>query len=238
MRQGLILAIAVAGLAVLAPAASAQVYTENFDQGSTLITDLQTAGWFFQNNSSPVGTIGYFNGNTVVFPPQAGAGYLGVNFNSGSGVATISNWAVLPSMTIQNGDTFNFWTRTVDSPAFPDRLQVRLSTNGASTNVGTLATDVGDFTNLLLDINPSLTTSGYPNTWTNFNITVSGLSGPVTGRFAFRYFVTNGGPSGANSDYIGIDTLTITPVPEPTSLALLGIPAVGYLWKRRRAKKS
>ncbi len=60
----------------------------------------------------------------------------------------------------------------------------------------------------------------------------------MTGRFAFRYFVENGGPSGSNSDYIGIDTLTITPVPEPTSLALLGIPAVGYLWKRRRAKKS
>ncbi len=238
MRQSLVLAIAVAGLAVFAPAASAQVFTENFDQGATLITDLQTAGWFFQNNSQPLGTIGYFNGNTAVFGPQAGTGYLGVNFNSGGGLATISNWAVLPTMTIQNGDTFNFWTRTVDSVGFPDRLQVRLSTNGASTNVGTLATDVGDFTNLLLDINPTYTTTGYPNTWTNFNITVSGLGGPVTGRFAFRYFVENGGPSGSNSDYIGIDTLTITPVPEPTSLALLGIPAVGYLWKRRRAKKS
>src|SRR2546428_3306592 len=52
----------------------------------------------------------------------------------------------------------SFYTRTVDMPSFPDRLQVRMSTNGASSNVGTTATDVGDFTTLLLDINPTYTT--------------------------------------------------------------------------------
>ena len=53
----------------------------------------------------------------------------------------------------------SFYTRTVDAPTFPDRLQVRMSTNGASSNVGTTATDVGDFTALLLDINPTYTTT-------------------------------------------------------------------------------
>ena len=85
-----------------------------------------------------------------------------------------------------------------------------MSTNGASSNVGTTATDVGDFITLLLDINPTYTTTGYPNVWTQFTVTVSGLGSPTTGRLAFRYFVENGGPSGANSDYIGIDTFAFT----------------------------
>ena len=39
---------------------------------------------------------------------------------------------------------------------FADRLELRLSTNGASTNVGTTTTSVGDFTTLLLTVNPLL----------------------------------------------------------------------------------
>lgn len=58
-------------------------------------------------------------------------------------------------------------------------------------------------------MNPSLITGVYPTSWTKFTATVSGLAGPTSGRVAFRYFVTNGGPSGANSDYIGIDEFSI-----------------------------
>ena len=85
---------------------------------------------------------------------------------------------------------------------FADRLEVRMSTSGASTNVGATNTSVGDFTNLLLTVNPTLITTGagsYPNTWTQFTATVSGVTGTVTGRFAFRYFVTSGGPGGAST---------------------------------------
>ena len=110
-----------------------------------------------------------------------------------------------------------------------------MSTNGASSNVGTTATDVGDFTALLLDINPTYTLTGYPNVWTQFTVTVSGVASPTTGRLALRYFVENGGPSGANSDYIGIDTLqtgdcgdppppTPTPTPTPTLTPTPGTP--------------
>ena len=134
-------------------------------------------------------------------------------------MATISNWLLTPTVTLQNGATLSFWTRTTTG-TFPDRLQVRMSTNGASTNDGTLATDVGDFTTLLLDINPTYTSTGYPTQWTQFCVTLSGLASPTTGRLAFRYFVENGGPSGDNSDYIGIDTVTysckpICPTPTP-----------------------
>ena len=136
-------------------------------------------------------------------PPTS---YIAADFNNTTGTNTISNWLLTPPLTLQNGATMTFYTRTVDVPEFPDRLQVRMSTNGASVNVGTTATDVGDFTVLLLDINPTYTTTGYPNVWTQFTVTVTGVASPTTGRLAFRYFVENGGPTGANSDYIGIDT--------------------------------
>ena len=67
-----------------------------------------------------------------------------------------------------------------------------------------------------MTINPSLVTGVYPTAWTQYTITISGLAAPTSGRIAFRYFVTNGGPSGANSDYIGIDNFVWTPYVCPT----------------------
>ena len=43
-----------------------------------------------------------------------------------------------------------------------------MSTNGASSNVGTTATDVGDFTTSLLDINSIYTFALYPTVWVQF----------------------------------------------------------------------
>ena len=93
-----------------------------------------------------------------------------------------------------------------------------MSTNGASVNVGATNTSVGDFTTLLLEVNPNLDVGGYPVVWTQFTITVSGLGAPTSGRFAFRYFVTEGGPDGSNSDYIGVDNVVYTPVVLPVTL--------------------
>jgi hypothetical protein len=87
-------------------------------------------------------------------------------------------------------------------------MQVRMSTAGASTDVGTAVEDVGDFTELLLDINPDEQPGVYPSQWTEYIITLAGLGGAVTGRIAFRYYVHDAGPAGSASDYIGIDTLS------------------------------
>ena len=206
IRKGVVLAAAL-GLSVLSLQASAQSFTESFD---TVIP----AGWTNVNNSTTQGTNPtWFQGNSTVFPAQAGAGnsYAGANFNATTLANNISLWLLSPQKTFANGDTLTFYTRKPTPDTFPDRLQVRLSTAGASLDVGTTDSSVGVFTTLLLDINPTLITGVYPTTWTQFTITLSGLpSGTQTGRFAFRYFVTNGGPSGANSDYIGIDTLAFT----------------------------
>ena len=205
------------GLITIGPACN---LSEEFVTGASLPL------WFMQNNSQPgPGTTGWFQGSTSAFPSHSGAGdsYLAANYQNGTGTSTLSNWLLTPQLFLQNGAQLTFWTRTVSVPVHPDRLQVRMSTNGASTNVGTLASDVGDFAVLLLDINPTYTTVGYPNVWTQFSVTLSGIASPTSGRLAFRYFVENGGPTGPNSDYIGIDSViyvcsapTPTPTPSPS----------------------
>ncbi|HEX8370485.1 MAG TPA: choice-of-anchor J domain-containing protein, partial [Pyrinomonadaceae bacterium] len=184
-------------------------------EGFENITQLPAAGWFMQNNSTPTGTTGWFQGNSAVFPAQAGpvTSYIAANFNNTTGANTISNWLLTPNRTFSNGDVVRFWTRTVAANPFPERLEVRLSSNGASTDVGTGSTAVGDFTTLLRSINPDLTVGAYPEVWTEFTIILSGLpAGGANGRIAFRYFVTSGGPTGDNSNYIGIDSFSYAPV--------------------------
>jgi len=212
---------------------------EGFDN----IADLPSKGWSLQNLSSPLGSTNWFQGNSLVFDAQAGPtdSYIGANFNNTAATGDISNWAITPTLTYSNGDTFTFYTRTVAESTFADRLQVRMSTNGGSSDVGNTATSVGDFSILLEEINPALSTGGYPEIWTQFVVTVSGLGGPTSGRIAFRYFVTNGGSEGANSNYIGIDSLTITTaVPEPSTFALAAIGAVmiGVAGRRHRIRRS
>ncbi len=179
-------------------------------------------GWARQNLGTPAGTNpNWGQGNAAVFAANSGAptAYAFANFQSVTGTNTISNWLFTPEVAIANGNVLTFFTRVpTGGNAFPDRLQVRMSTAGASTNAGASNTSVGDFTVVLQDINPTYGTS-YPETWTQFTITISGVAAPTTGRFAFRHFVENGGPTGDNSNYIGLDdVLYSTPCSGPQAL--------------------
>jgi hypothetical protein len=136
-----------------------------------------------------------------------------------------------PVITMNNGDTVSFYTRAPNND-FPDRLELRLSTNGASTDVGAGPNDVGDFSTLLVSVDPGLV-GNYPVEWTEFTANITGLAGPTDGRLAFRYTVPDSGPLGSNSNYIGIDTFTHTVVPEPAGLILLALAGLGLLKIRR-----
>jgi hypothetical protein len=191
---------------------------------------LTLSDWSMQNNSAPAGLNGWFQGNTDIFEAQAGgpSSYIAANYNNTGSVGNISNWLLTPAVTLKNDLVFDFYTRTSSGSTYPDRLQVRMSTNGASTDVGTTWDSVGDFTILLLDINPTYDPWGYPQNWDfgHYTLILSGLPGPTQGRLAFRYFVENGGASGANSNYIGIDTVNLAPPagPPPYDCNMNGIP--------------
>ena len=192
-------------------------FSQAINEGFSNVAGLTAAGWNQQNLSTPIGSNpNWVQGDPVNMPFSANSlpanSYIAVNYNSVAGAATISNWLISPMLNLNNGDVITFYTRGTGS-VYADNLQVRLSTSGSSTNVGASNISVGDFSNLLLEINPTLTAALYPVIWTQYTITISGLASPTTGRIAFRYYVPNGGPTGLNSDLIGIDDFVYTPVP-------------------------
>ncbi|MFN9539833.1 MAG: choice-of-anchor J domain-containing protein [Planctomycetota bacterium] len=230
-----------AALVALQSPARADLF-EGFDSltgldSGTSATQITASGFYGVLRSDPAGLTGIFQGNSSVFPAQAGAAnsYAGMNYDNTGDNGTISTWLLSPVFNLSNGDKMSFWTRTIANSSFPDRLEVRLSTSGASTDVGTSATSVGTFATVLTTINPGLNDTDYPEAWTQYQFTLSGLSGPTSGRFDFRYFVTDAGYFGNNSNYIGIDSFQYTAVPEPSAISLLvvGLVAAMPKWRRR-----
>lgn len=195
-------------------AAYAQV--SSLDEGF----DVLPTTWKNINNSNPKGPNNWFHPTTSYQTFDAYSGdttsFLAANYGATTttGAGDISLWFISPLLNLENGGVVKFWTRTVSPSNYPDRLELRLSTAGASINVGTTSTSTGDFTTLLLSINPNLKKHQYPEEeWTQFTATISGLTAPTTGKIAFRYWVTNGGFLGANSNYIGVDDFSYNAEP-------------------------
>lgn len=193
-----LLAAAVCALAALAlPAAHADgtvVLTENFDNFGSL------GNWLLTNNSTPTGQH-WFQGNAGIFGAQAGAAdsYIAANYLSADqGAGTIDNWLITPELTLGGPTHLSFYTRSQTIPGFNDMLEVRFSSGAGA--------DTSGFTTLLTTIGGQ---SAYPGSWQQFSADLM-LSG--SGRFAFRYL---GDAAAAN--YIGLDTVTVSAVPEPST---------------------
>lgn len=204
-------------LALTFAAAQAQfILVENFDV-------VPPVGWTRINQSNPAGPSQWGQGVITQFDAGAFNGapnsFAMVNSASAIGNGTISNWLITPTTTLQNGDIIRFFSR-VGLPVgqatvtYPDRLEMRISTDGGASVDPSGETSVGSYTTLALTINEGLTTTGYPTSWSLYDYTVSGLSGPTDCRIAFRYFVTNGGTQGTNSNIIGMDLFSIERVLE------------------------
>ncbi|MBK7883269.1 MAG: choice-of-anchor J domain-containing protein [Chitinophagaceae bacterium] len=209
-------------------------FTEDFNH----VGGLTAKGWAFKNNSYPVGSNGWRQGRyeAVSTPnykfPDGFIGFPAYNATNSPNdfiscdvscvnfTGDISAWLITPPMTIKNGDVLEFYTRAPDDTNYPvytrDRMQVLANITDGSANVGTTPVSVGNFTTLLLDINPGYVDNangGYPfEEWTAYSITVSGLDNPVTNaRIAFRYMGKNAGVDGPNyASIVGIDNLVFS----------------------------
>ncbi len=194
-------------------------FSQSFDSIQAAINQ----GWVLKNNSRPLGTTSWFQGVYAAFPggfnSYTGADYIAANYQNAAappvgGESTISNWLISPARPIKNGDVISFYTRSFSNPAtYPDRLELRLNTNG-STEVGNDSATVGDFTKLVLTINPNVNPTSYPAVWTQYSYTIDGLVTPKSSaRFAFRYYKPlRRNAAGGYGGYIGIDEVTFTSV--------------------------
>jgi hypothetical protein len=178
-------------------------------------------GWVFLNRSSPLGETNWFQGNNLLIQAQDGEtnSFIAANYrntaDSEEGESTICNYLIMPDL----GDlsSVSFYTRSRIAAnnfnVYPDRLYLVYSPTG-EINAGNCTDDFGDFTETLLVINPDLTQEtsspeGFPVfSWEQFSSEING-----NGRVAFVYYVEDAGYFGANSNYIGIDSVEWTLAP-------------------------
>ncbi len=167
--------------------------------GANDTAGLRARGWIPRRGplSGPAGsTPNWFQGNSTVFSAFEGpaTGYVGANFNNVTGTNTIDLWLISPVVNGASGDTVSLYSRSPDASTFPDSIRVFWASNGDTVPGSGSFVEIGRF---------KVSTSG----WQERRYTLP--SAGATGRFAINYRVASGGPSGANSDYIGVDFIRL-----------------------------
>jgi hypothetical protein len=208
--------VLAAALLAVAGAASAQTFTEGFDD----VAALPATGWL-QVNTGTAPTNPWFQGNPDVFPSAAGAAdaYAGADFLS-SFAGPIDNWLITPALSIAAASELSFATRSAGNVGFADVLEILFSP-GNGTALGGFVS-LGTFG----------VTAAYPTVWTLATFALPDVS---LGRIAFRQRGT-----AETADYVGIDSVRVTlaaPIPEPETYALFaaGLGGLAWIGRRRRA---
>lgn len=182
-----------------------------FDEGFDDIRRLTAPNWLLANRSTPVGITSWFQENLQTPGPfnsfdGAANSFIAANFNNTSGSdGTISSWLASPPVPFGARASISFYTRSSSgAERWADRIEVRLCTEMPCDVPND--PDVGNYTTLLGSVNPTLVADGYPDVWTKFEFTnANGIPYSGEGRVAIRYYVTEAGHEGVNSDYIGVD---------------------------------
>jgi hypothetical protein len=181
------------------PSPSAVIFSDDMDALNDT-SSLALRGYFtYYRGTGPQGlTATWFQGNSAVFPDYNGVqpdGYVAANYNAVTGTNTIDSWLVLPNLNIDAGDTLSFYSQAPLNSTFPDSIRVMYNATGATLPEDPNWVELGRFKVNTLGI------------WER-KFFIAPAAG-ANARFAIRYRVANGGPNGANSDYIGIDQIDV-----------------------------
>jgi hypothetical protein len=173
------------------------VYADSLD-GANDTTSLKSRGYlpYYRGGGTQGSQPTWYQGQESVFSAFQGpsTGYMAANYAVVSGANNIDSWLVFPRLSggIQAGDSLFFYQRSPDASTYPDSMRVMYSTSD-SIPEGTWV-ELGRY---------KVSTSGWE---------LKKFRAPTTsenGRFAIRYCVADGGPSGSNSDYTGTDLIQI-----------------------------
>ncbi|ANB16201.1 Hypothetical protein I596_161 [Dokdonella koreensis DS-123] len=202
-----------------APAATGNpvAVNEGFEQVNVFGGGIFANGWIRQNSSDrpdsywwPCVPVREFGAWDAADGPD-GSCVLSTYATTQTNGGTISNWIVTPRVEFGPGSTLSFFARTKPDSSYPDRLQVRACNSGPCSNVGTGPEDVGDFTLLLLDINPAEAAGVFPEEWTRYTLGFAeGVPTGGNGRIAFRHYVHDAGDGGTRGNLVGLDRVAVT----------------------------
>jgi hypothetical protein len=211
IKQALI-ALALSG--AVASAQAGVVVNEGFND----VTTLGANGWVMTNASTPGGVIpGWFQGDQSKFTAQAGLAesYIAANYNNAPAGGTLNNWLITPEFSNETDVFVSLWLRGIAEDGFSDNLAFGFS-NGS--------TNFADFTIAQAVTAPT-------GDWTRYDLYLGAHGAGATGRFAIQY-------TGAadTSDYVGVDSLTIT-VPEPSTMLIMATGLMGVAAMRRRQRR-
>ena len=177
-------------------APDAMIFEDSLN-GANDTTALKSRGYLpYYRGTGPQGTYATWFQGTTPFPAFNGpsTGYVAANFNVVTSTNNIDSWLISPPVNVGAGDTLSFYERAPTGSSWPDSMRIMYSAVGSTTPEGTWV-ELGRFKNTIT------------GSWFNRIYTF-----PTAGngsRFALRYCVVNGGPSGSNSNYIGVDWIRV-----------------------------
>lgn len=195
---------------------SAQAGDVMLQEGFDNVFGLPSQGWVLNNASVPRGvTSGWTQGDPAQFNAQQGdtTSFAAANFANAAAGGTLNSWIITPEFTTTWGNTVSFWLRGAVEPGYADQIAFGTS-NGSSALM--------DFA-----MGPAITVT--QGEWTEYSFTIDAREGKA--RFALQY---TGAADAAN--YVGLDSLVVADIPEPSTMAILFAGAMGLAMSRRRKR--
>ncbi|ALV05329.1 choice-of-anchor J family PEP-CTERM protein [Roseateles depolymerans] len=209
---------ACAALALVGAMASAHADATLISEGFDDVANLPSSGWTILNLSTPTGlTSPWVQGDQTIFGALSGASnsYISSNFNNAGAGGNLASWLITPVFSTATSTVVTFWAKAdLLGDGYFDQLTFGL------------LDAAGNPTSLVLDTTVTVT-----GQWAQYSLNLGSQGAGTSGRFAIEYV-----GSADLANYVGVDNLSVTAVPEPASLALASLGLVGLIAVRRRQK--